>query len=310
MLDGDLHHDPVLLKEIKETLILPETRYFFDGTLGLGGHAQSILNSHKDLTTYIGCDLDRQHLEYAKQRLSLYKDNIQLHNMNFSDIGQILPTNRKGGLSVLLDLGICSNHVDDAAKGFSFSQDGPLNMSYASNPLENAESIINHYEERSLMKIFRDYGEDPAAFKLSKAISRHRTQNPIRTTYELRDIISETVRPQDLKKTLTRVFQAIRMEANEELHHLEKALEDGVASMESGDRMGVISYHSLEDRIVKKFFLQVSKPETKEGLYSLHEEVAPPRADLLTRKPIVPTEEETSQNPRARSAKYRVIEKR
>lgn len=310
MSEQHLHHDPVLLGEVIEYLLTGSTRYFFDGTLGLGGHAESILNQSEDLQLYIGCDLDSQHLDFATERLSAHQSRLQLHQMNFSDIQNVVPASRTGTLSILLDLGLCSNHVDDPSKGFSFSEDGPLNMSFSANPMENAESVVNHYSEEELTRIFRDYGEEPGAYKIARAINQRRKQDPIRTTAELREVIASQTRPQDLKKTLTRVFQAIRMEVNEELHHLEKALQDSLDLMETGDRMGVISYHSLEDRVVKKFFAKASKPETQSGLYSLHEEVAPAQADLLTRKPVTPTEPEIEKNPRARSAKFRVIEKK
>ena len=313
MPDHDLHHDPVLLKEVLEYLLTDQTTHFFDGTLGLGGHAEKVISCPSGLQVYIGCDLDAQHLEYADQRLKALKAEkikIQLHQMNFSDIQNVVPDNRSGSLSILLDLGLCSNHVDDASKGFSFSEDGPLNMSFSSNPLENAETVLNHYEQRDLTRIFREYGEEPAAFRIARAINDKRKQQPLRTTFELKEVISSQVSGQALKKALTRIFQAIRMEVNEELHHLEHALADCLELMDTGDRLGVISYHSLEDRVVKKFFAKSSKPETREGLHSLHEEVAPAKGALLTRKPIGPSDTELQKNPRSRSAKLRVIEKK
>jgi len=306
----ELIHDPVLVNEIETMLIRDHTRIFFDGTLGLGGHAIQFLTKNSQLELYIGCDLDRQHLEFATERLSDFSAKLQLHNLNFSEIHRVVSSHEPGSLSLLFDLGICSNHVDDPTKGFSFSGDGPLNMSFSSDPTQNAEVVINTYGEEELIRVLRDYGEEPAAYKIARAIIQYRKDNPIRSTFELKSVITSAVLPKDLKKTLTRVFQALRIEVNEELHHLEEALANSFSVMESGDIMGVISYHSLEDRIVKNTFRGWSKPETTEGLYSLHEEVSPAEADLLTKKPVLPSPEEVDRNPRARSAKLRVIRKK
>ena len=198
----ELIHDPVLVNEIETMLIRDHTRIFFDGTLGLGGHAIQFLTKNSQLELYIGCDLDRQHLEFATERLSDFSAKLQLHNLNFSEIHRVVSSHEPGSLSLLFDLGICSNHVDDPTKGFSFSGDGPLNMSFSSDPTQNAEVVINTYGEEELIRVLRDYGEEPAAYKIARAIIQYRKDNPIRSTFELKSVITSAVLPKDLKKKL------------------------------------------------------------------------------------------------------------
>ncbi len=302
-------HCPVLKNEILDLLITNSTQTVFDGTLGLGGHAKAILERFDGIKSYLGCDLDPQHLALAKSNLVPWKDKVQCHQTNFSDFKDLITHETPRPLAVLLDLGICSNQLDDAQKGFSFAQDGPLVMAFNPKAQPNAENLINSSPQEQLVQIFKDYGEEPRAVKLANAITEARKQNHITTTGQLKDIIHDNTHPKDLKKTLTRTFQALRIAVNQELSHLEKFLTESMEVLKSGDRIGIISYHSLEDRIVKKFFNKCSKPITAETEYSLHEEIAPALGKCCPRKAIPPTKEEIEKNPRSRSARLRIFEK-
>ncbi len=305
-----LVHVSVLKKEILDSLITSEIKTVFDGTLGLGGHAELILSKFPQINCYIGVDLDLQHLIFAKKRLNKWKEKIILFNENFSEIKSIITkVNPNHPMVVLLDLGLCSNQIDDKNKGFSFREDGDLDMSFGKENKETCKNLLNKSSSRELCRIFREYGEEPLAYKLSKKIIEVRKHTSINTTGKLRNIISENVSQKDLKKTLMRIFQALRIATNDELGHLEKVLNGALEVMKSGDRIGIMSFHSLEDRIVKKFFKKNSRPKTKESKFSLHEIVSPAVLELLTKKPIVPTVEEIKENPRSRSVKFRIAKK-
>jgi 16S rRNA (cytosine1402-N4)-methyltransferase len=304
------HHDPVLKKEILESLVSAQTKTFFDGTLGLGGHGEAVLAQFSTLEHYIACDLDVSHIRFAEKRLEKWHDKAFFIHSNFSAIKSIVqehPAPRP--LSILLDLGICSTHVDDAGKGFSFREDGPLTLSFEQNNSTNAEKLLNQSSEAELSVIFKKYGEEPLARKIARKIVEARSKTPLKTTFQLRALVESCTIPPHYKKTLTRIFQAIRIAVNEELEHLQQVLEDSLEIMQSGDRIGIIAYHSLEDRMVKHFFVQHSRPQTKPSHYSLHEVVAPAQFKLFSRKPITPGESELTHNPRARSAKLRIAEK-
>lgn len=310
MVGETLFHEPVLKKEILAFLIFENARTIFDGTLGLGGHAEAILKQFPRISHYVACDLDQRHLAFARKRLKKWHQKAFFYHANFSEIKKIVQElDIPHPLVILLDLGLCSVHVDDPERGFSFSEEGPLNMAFDSSSGRSCADILNTASERELIQILRDYGEEPRALKLAQKIIARRQEKPFEMTSDLRQVIEENAHPRDQKKTLMRVFQAFRIAVNDELDVLRHTLEKAIETMRSGDRMGVISYHSLEDRIVKQFFVLQSRPETEETEFSRHSVVAPAKAKLLTKKPIVPSEEEISQNPRARSARLRILEK-
>ncbi len=306
----ELVHVSVLKKEIFNSLITSEIKTVFDGTLGLGGHAELILSQFPQIDCYIGVDLDLQHLTFARKRLNKWKEKTVFFNKNFSEIISIIQeVSPKRPMAILLDLGLCSNQIDDVNKGFSFRNDGPLDMSFGIENKGACKDLLDKSSSRELCQIFREYGEEPLAYKLSNKIIENRKHNSINTTGDLRDLISENVSQKDLKKTLMRVFQALRIATNDELGHLRDVLEGALNIMESGDKIGIMSFHSLEDRIVKNFFKKNSKPITRESKFSLHEVVSPAILKLLTKKPIVPTQEEIEKNPRSRSVKFRIAKK-
>lgn len=306
-----LFHQPVLKKEILAVLLVDKVKTFFDGTVGLGGHAEAILENFPSISHYIACDLDQQHLLYAQKRLEKWTEKTTFHPLNFSAIKDLLSEKDfPRPLVVLLDLGLCSHHVDNPEKGFSFQKDGPLNMAFDGEGVKTrADEILNKKSVQELVRIFRAYGQEPQALKIAQKIVEYREENPLKTTGDLRKIIESCVHPKNRNKALMRVFQAVRIEVNQELEHLQKALDGAFLSMISGDRLGVISYHALEDQIVKDAFTQKSKPKTIETEFSLHTPIASAKFKRITKKPIVPTNEEVEDNPRSRSAKLRIIEK-
>lgn len=306
----ELKHESVLPKETLEQLLHGGAESVFDGTLGLGGHAQLVLAAYPNVKKYLGTDLDAQHLATAQQNLSDFGTRFVGVESNFSQLGELITQhNLPRPLCILLDLGVCSNHFDDEVKGFSFRTDGPLHMAFSNDETQNCEALINEESTQGLTNIMRHYGEEPSAWRIAQRINEAREHKAIKTTGELKEIVEKAVAPKDRKKALARVFQAFRIATNDELGHLEKALSSALDVMETGDRIGVMSFHSLEDRIVKKFFRTHSRPVTQANNFSLHAEVAPASLKLLTKKAIEASPEEVAQNPRSRSVKFRIAEK-
>jgi len=299
-----LHHIPVLSEEVLSELIDETTQSVFDGTLGLGGHAELTLSKYSQLKNYIATDLDQQHLDFATNRLKSFGAKAHLHQGSFSTIGTHVTCDTERPLSILLDLGLCSNQIDTPEKGFSFKYDGPLKMSFAGETA--AEDFLNEAEKEKLTKVFYEYGEIKHAPKIADAIIEAR---PLKTTEQLKTVIESVTHPPLQKKTLVLAFQAIRIEVNNELTVLEKTLDDAFELMKPNDKLGVISYHSLEDRIVKKKFSRATKPLTQSDDFSLHSVVKEADFRLQTKKPITPSIQEIESNPRARSAKFRIIQK-
>lgn len=309
---ADPSHQPVLLAETVEWLSPPPGGTVLDGTFGLGGHAAELL---KRLThgRYVGLDQDADALQHAGRAL---KDDprVILRQANFADLLDVLTNLGISEVdSVLMDIGVSSLQLDSASRGFSFQQSGPLDMRMDQSAPLSASNVVNEYSEEKLSQIFWEYGEDRKARALARAIVKAREQKPFETTDELA-ALAKRVNYQPAKKgaqkhPATRLFQAIRMEVNQELQVLEKGLKAALQVLKPGGRIAVITFHSLEDRIVKQFF----KKESVDC-------VCPPEIpfcqcdhkaslEILTRKPVTASEVETEQNPRSRSAKLRVAEK-
>lgn len=301
-----MHHS-VLLQEVLKSFEPCSLFRFVDGTLGAGGHSEAILKAHPEITHFIGFDQDPQALELSKVRLAPFKDKIELIHANFASLAKHV-TEVDG---ILVDLGVSSMQFDQGEKGFSFMRDGPLDMRM--NPKESlsAKEIVNEWDEASLGRIFRDYGEEKRWRRAANTLVIARKAKPIETTGELVKILEPVLRDYKQKiHPLTKVFQALRIAVNRELEVLETFLEQALKVLKPGGRLAVISFHSLEDRIVKHFFRNAASDKVSTtGLGGGLFQDKDPICIVLTTKPLEASDEEVSENPRSRSAKLRVIEK-
>lgn len=290
-------HFPVLAEEVIEFLDPHPHGIYVDGTLGGAGHALKILERSSPTGRLIGIDQDEEAIEEARKRLKPYEARTTIIHGNFSDLGEILRELKIGKVdAILLDLGVSYQQLIDGKRGFSFQSEGPLDMRMDRTGGESASKLVNTLSQGELEGILRMYGEGRWARRIARAIVRHRQKTPIATTSQLRDIISSAVlKPPRRIHPATKAFQAIRIAVNDELNNLEKVIRDGIPLVKSGGRLCLISFHSLEDRIVKQAFRQYEKP--------------PASITIITKKPISPSRGEVSANPRARSAKLRVAER-
>ena len=304
----NLHHEPVMMPEIMQALNVQPGGRYIDGTLGEGGHSKEILRAANPGGQVLGVDADPEAITVATKRLAEHDDAFLAVNTNFRDIRatalqyEFVPVH-----GVLFDLGVSSLQLDRESRGFSFRRADPLDMRFSLDQQISASNIVNEYAESELADIIFHLGEDRAARRIANAIVRHR---PLNTSLELAELI-EKVTPRRGKRThpATRTFQAIRIAVNDELSALETALEQAVSLLGQGGRLAVISYHSLEDRIVKNFIRKQAS-----------DCICPPgtpicRCDhlatlkMISRRPQIPTDSEIGANPRARSAKLRVAER-
>ena len=308
----EFHHISVLLQECLDGLDIKPHGIYVDGTLGGAGHSSQIAAR---LTTgrLIGIDRDPVALEAAGERLKPYGDRVTLVHSNFCEIKQVLKDlNIPGVDGILLDLGVSSPQLDDGARGFSYMTDAPLDMRMNSHDSLNAEIVVNTWSQEELKRILYTYGEERYAPQIAAAICRRREEKPIKTTLELVDIIRSAMPPAALREKqhpAKRSFQAIRIAVNDELGSVEKVMEDAVPLLNRGGRLAVITFHSLEDRIVKTAMTAASKGCTCPPSFPVCVCGKKPQVRLVSRKPIVATEEELEFNPRSRSAKLRVCEK-
>lgn len=286
-------HIPVLLEETIAALDPKPNENFIDCTFGFGGHSLAILKKTAPAGMVLGIEWDRQSLENLPSEIRENKRLI-IENDSYANIAAAAERHNLNKIDgILFDLGMSSWHVDESGKGFSFSRDEPLDMRYASTGIAAAE-IINKYPASELAKIFGNYGQERGAKKIALAIEKARSQKPIETTMQLAKLIEKIAGPRQKIQSLARVFQALRIETNREFDNIEKGIADGFEILGIGGRMAAISFHSLEDGIVKKKF----KEFFSQG-----------RAAILFKNPVVGGEEEIRQNPRARSAKLRAIVK-
>jgi 16S rRNA (cytosine1402-N4)-methyltransferase len=258
----------------------------------------------------VGLDADPDAIQFAKSRLSSYLGRAVLVHSNFRDISAALEQRGIDHVSgIVFDLGVSSYQLDEPSRGFSFRTDDRLDMRMDQSQALDAQTVVNQYEERELADVLWMYGEERASRKIAHAIIRHRTSSPLRTTGELTTIVKGVVGERFLVKSLARVFQALRIEVNNELMNLEAALAQAIALLGSGGRLVVISYHSLEDRIVKDTLKQEAASFQPSGHKLVPDIPLQPKLKILTKKPIGATDEECRVNPRSRSAKMRVAEK-
>jgi len=304
----DSPHRPVLYKEIIHALQPQAGGRYVDGTLGAGGHARGILEASAPDGQLLGLDVDPQALVIARETLAPYEHRIHLAQASYTTLSTQLKNLQWDSVDgIVLDLGASSMQFDTAERGFSFMHDAPLDMRFGPHATQTAADIVNKYSERELADLIYEYGEDRDSRKIARAIVSKR---PLHTTRELVAAI-EAVSPRrgDRVHPATKTFQALRIAVNEELSSIESVLPQAVAGLRSGGRLAVISFHSLEDRIVKEFFREQSKELVNPPYEQLYEVERKAIIKEVNRKPITPSEEETKDNPRARSAKLRIAEK-
>ncbi|MBI5700436.1 16S rRNA (cytosine(1402)-N(4))-methyltransferase RsmH [Candidatus Saganbacteria bacterium] len=284
-------HNPVMPIVTIESLNLKKGGTYVDCTLGGGGHAENVKCQMSNVKL-IGIDQDNEALAEAHRNLETKEhSDIEYVHGNFSDIGKLINKPVDG---FLFDLGISSHQINEESRGFSIRSDAPLDMRMDKGSQLTAYSVVNGYSKEELTRIFFEYGEERFSKRVSNAIWQTRDANPIKTTFQLKDIIEKAIPTWKKRESVTRIFQALRIEVNHELESLKKGFSAAVEKLNPGGRIVVISYHSLEDRIVKWFFRDLHK----NGILK-----------IITKKPILPSEEEILANPRARSAKLRCAEK-
>lgn len=308
----EFKHVSVLLNEIIEELNIKTDGIYVDCTLGGAGHSSEILKLLSSKGRLIGIDQDEEALKAAKERLKDYNNVIYVHD-NFHNIEGILKNlNIEKVDGILADLGVSSYQLDKGERGFSYMQDAPLDMRMDRRNSLSAYEVINTYSEENLAKIIRDYGEDKFAKRIAKFIVENRSKKEIKTTGELSEIIKSAI-PAKFRREgphpAKRTFQAIRIEVNKELEILEKTVEDGVKYLNTEGRMAIITFHSLEDRIIKNKYRELENPCTCPKDFPICVCGKKPQIRVISRKPIEPTKEEVEANPRSRSAKLRVAEK-
>ena len=309
-MEAHTYHTPVLLQETLSYLLTERNGLYVDGTLGGGGHAEAVLEKLSRSGKLIGIDLDGDALAAAGIHLSRFGERVILVKENFKNIHSVLSQyGAKRIQGVLLDLGVSSFQIDEPAKGFSFRSNERLDMRMDRQEPVDAVHILNQYDEGALSKIFRDYGEEQYSRRIAKAIINRRIHRPVETTGQLVSVIESTVNGQFLTKTLARIFQAIRIEVNNEIENLRQALREYVEVLNPGGRMVVISYHSLEDRLVKEAFRAASAQSIPSGHKLVPDTPLQPMLKVLTKRPITASEEELKKNVRSRSAKLRAAEK-
>ena len=305
-------HISVLLDECIENLNIKPDGIYVDGTLGLGGHSEQIL---KRLTTgrLIGIDRDETAIQRTGERLKAYADKMTLVHGNFCDVAQILDELCVDAVDgMLFDLGVSSPQLDESERGFSYMNDAPLDMRMDNTSALTAWNVVNEWPEDELVRILRDYGEERFAPRIAAAICKRREEKEIETTLELVDIIRSAMPASALREKqhpAKRSFQAIRIAVNDELGSVERVMQKAIPCLNPGGRLAVITFHSLEDRIVKQAMAEAAKGCTCPPEFPVCVCGKKPRVKLITRKPIVSGEEELERNPRARSAKLRICEK-
>jgi 16S rRNA (cytosine1402-N4)-methyltransferase len=312
MLGIAVEHVPVLLKESLEYLDVKRDGLYVDCTVGLGGHTEAILEALAGRGRLIGLDRDQEALDVARTRLTTRFRNVELYHSNFKNLPLILTHLAVTQLDgCLIDLGVSSVQLTSQARGFSLRETGPLDMRMDQEQKTTAAQLVNELPEEKLAQIFRDFGEEPSARKIAAAIVEERRINRIRTTTELANLVERVKgrRHGSRIHPATQVFQALRIEVNQELTGLEEFLATVIGYLAPGARLVVIAFHSLEDRIAKQVF---QKQAGRCVCFRPGAACTCPRVEnvrLLTRKPVAPSAEEIKRNPRSRSAKLRAVEK-
>lgn len=311
MTPGDFHHLSVLPREVLALLQPQPGERFVDGTLGGGGHAGLILEAIGPNGQLLGLDRDPEALQAAGRRLATFGDRVILRQGNFSEAARfVAELGWQGVDGMLLDLGVSSHQLDTGRRGFSFQTEAPLDMRMDPEAGMTAETAVNTLPEDELARIFREYGEERFARRIARRIVQVRVRQPLKTTLELAELVRGAVPGGHVPARIhpaTRVFQALRIFVNDELDSLRHGLQQGLDLLRSGGRLAVISFHSLEDRIVKQTFRREAHPCTCPPSLPICSCGRQPRIELLTRKGVRAGEAEVADNPRARSAVLRAV---
>ena len=310
----EFKHKSVLLDETIESLNIKPNGIYVDGTLGGGGHSYEIAKRLTDGGRLIGIDQDEDAIRAAKERLSEFADRVTIVRDNYCNMPKVLD---ELGISkvdgILLDIGVSSYQLDEAERGFTYKQDAPLDMRMDQRQEMTAKDIVNGYSEEDLYRIIRDYGEDKFAKNIAKHIVQARQVKPVETTFELDEIIKAAI-PMKFRATgghpAKKTFQAIRIELNRELEVLDESIDAMMDLLNDNGRLCIITFHSLEDRIVKTRFRKNENPCTCPPDFPVCVCGKKPKGKVITRKPIVPDEEELEENKRAKSSKLRVFERK
>jgi len=303
-------HIPVLINEVIENLDLKGKKIFIDWTLWLGGHSKKILENYPEIRL-IWIDQDEKNIKLAQQNLAKFWDRVKIIHDNFANIESIAKDLKIDWQidGILLDIWVASTHFDQWERWFAFQIDWPLDMRMNSEQIKTAKEVVNSYKEHDLFVVFKKYWEEPNSRKLAKLICQKRKIKKFETTWELKDLISENIPGKFLNWVLKKIFQAIRIEVNDELWVLEKWTFSWINVLKKWWRIAIISYHSLEDRIVKQAFKQEEKECTCPHFLPICQCKKIKRLEIITKKPIMSKEEEINSNPRSRSAKMRIAKK-
>ena len=311
------YHEPVLLREAMEFLAVRKGGIYVDATLGGGGYSEAMLLSGASV---FGFDTDPAAQQFASERLAKFGERFVLVTENFVKLQTALESHPllskegEGGWfdAIVYDLGVSSHQLNTASVGLSYRVEAPLDMRLDPREKISARNVIAEYDEAQLRDIFRKYGEEPYAGPIARKIVHARSEKSIETTTQLAEVIANGIRKDKRNETLSRIFQAIRIEVNHELENLQSSLEQAAEILKGGGRIVVVSYHSLEDRIVKEFFRKESAPPFSAdapGALKSRIDLSRARLRVLTKKPVTPSDEEIARNPRARSAKLRAAER-
>lgn len=307
-------HKSVLLNETVDSLNIKPNGIYIDGTLGGGGHAYEVCKRLGEHGRFIGIDQDAEAIEAAGLRLAEFGDKVTIVRSNYVDIDNILKSlNISKVNGIMLDLGVSSHQLDTVERGFSYKENAPLDMRMdVRNPM-TAKDIVNNYSEMELYRVIRDYGEDKFAKNIAKHIVNARKEKEIETTYELNDIIKAAI-PMKMRVNgghpAKKTFQAIRIELNKELEVLNNSIDKMIDLLDDGGRLSIITFHSLEDRIVKTRFRNNENPCICPPDFPVCVCGKKSKGKVITRKPIVPSKQEIIENKRAKSSKLRVFERR
>ncbi|MDP3976249.1 MAG: 16S rRNA (cytosine(1402)-N(4))-methyltransferase RsmH [bacterium] len=308
-----MKHQSVMQSEVIRCLDLVKRKIIIDATLGLGGHSRAILSSPGFVGSIVGLDHDTSHLNFARENLREFSDRFHGYYLNFRHLADFVQREKINFDGILFDLGVASPHLDEGERGFSYQQDGPLDMRMDRTKGKTAAELVNSLSSAELVHIFKNYGEEPRATAIAEAILLSRSRQPIATTAQLSQLVEGVYRKTGFhgsrKHPATRAFQALRIAVNEELSALDLALQSAISLIAPGGRIVVISYHSLEDRLVKLAFRKAAFPCVCPPKIPVCACGKLPALRILTPRPILPGEDEIRLNPRARSAKLRVAEK-